>query len=80
MPLTVLSGLTKNLFPQTEILKQVPETSYRMTGRKVRMTGREVRMTGREVRMTDDRTSIAEMPIRIQSVTKGMRTVVMTKR
>ena len=36
-------------------------------------------MTGREVRMTEDRTSIAEMPIRIQSVTKGMRTVILTK-
>ena len=43
------------------------------------MTGRKVRMTGREVRMTDDRTNIAEMPIRIQSVTKGMRTVILTK-
>ena len=36
-------------------------------------------MTGREVRMTDDRTTIAEMPSRIQSVTKGMRTVILTK-
>ena len=35
-------------------------------------------MTGREVRMTDDRTNIAEMPIRIQSLAKDMRTVVLT--
>ena len=42
------------------------------------MTGRKVRMTGREVRMTDDRTNIAEMPIRIQSLAKDMRTVVLT--
>jgi hypothetical protein len=58
---------------------RITERKVRITGREVRMTGREVRITEREVRMTEDRTSIVEIPIRIQSVTKGMRTVVMTK-